>query len=95
MNDDQAARMELLTEELWHSENYLFLTSWYLIDCILCNLYYGKNRIFASFEELIYHLDCEHMPNDRENAILAEEAVLEVVLFHKLEWEKQHGRFSN
>jgi len=87
--------MEHLTEEFYHVENFLFFTEWHPTWCALCNLYFRKSEIFGSFEGLIYHLDCIHMPYERENTILAEEAVLRVLLAHKFKFEQERGRFSN
>ena len=95
MDENTASRIDRITEEMYHPENFLFITSWNPTWCALCNLYFKKSEIFASFEELIYHLDIIHMPFERENAILAEEGVIQALLIHKLAWERQHGRFSN
>ena len=95
MDEDQAARMERLTEELWHPDNFLFFTGIHPTWCALCSYYLRESEIFSSFEELVYHLDCVHIDEDRETLVLAQEAILKVVLAHKQVWEAQHGRFSN
>ncbi len=90
-----ASRIDVITQEMYHPENMLFFTSWNPTWCILCKLHFQKRVIFDSFDELIYHLDIIHMPFERENAILAEEAVLKVLYSHKQEYERNQGRFSN
>lgn len=95
MDEKTASRIERITEEIYHPENFLFITSWNPTWCALCDLYLGKSEIFGSYEELIYHLDCVHMPYEREDAILAEEAVLRVLFAYKIAYEQRHRRFSN
>lgn len=95
MDEKQAARMERLTEEFYHPDNFLFFTQWHPSWCVLCDLYFRESEIFASFEELVYHLDCFHVDEDCETKILAQEGILKVILAHKRVWETQHGRFSN
>jgi len=95
MDEDQAARMERLTEEFWHPENFLFFTGRYPTWCALCSYYLRESEIFPSFEQLVYHLDCVHIDEDYESLVLAQEAILKVILEHKQVWEAQHGRFSN
>ena len=95
MNEDQAARMELLTEEFWRPSNFLFFTGRNPTWCALCSYYLGESKIFPSFEELVYHLDCFHVDEDHEILVFAQEAILKVILAHKQVWETQHGRFSN
>jgi len=66
MDEDQAARMEHLTEEFWHPDNFLFFTGRYPTWCALCSYYLRESEIFSSFEELVYHLDCVHIDEDHE-----------------------------
>ncbi len=95
MDKKTESRITRITEEMYHPENFLFITSWNPTWCALCDLYFGESESFDSFEELIYHLDVIHMPFERENAILAEEGVLQVLFTHKRAYEQRHGRFSN
>lgn len=95
MNNLQASRVNLLTDEFYDPENYLFFTEWHPISCVLCAYYDGESAIFPSFDLLVEHLDCDHKSEDPETVILAQEGVWKVILAHKQAWEAKHGRFSN
>lgn len=90
-----ASRIEKITEEMYHPENFLFISSWFPVWCTLCDKYENIQRVFPSFEDLIFHLDCYHQPSHLEETLDVEEALIRAMFVLKQAREIGLGRFSN